>query len=199
MAIYKDQVAKLNEWGANSNTTKILGALSSTNNAGNFGTIMDMIITGLNSVRSLLKSASATGAVLPSATAATYGTAFVTLPNNVTSTAQGASGFQSVATFDITPSQINFVTLNTATETVTFQVTVTYNDGTTVAVATKTLTGNGTATYVLADLSTIFVNGKYIVEIDCALKSSIANSTVTCTVTVLGHSQLANIQIPALN
>jgi len=194
---YKAQVERLNEWGANSNTTKQLGKLGPTNNTGNFGTILDMIITALNGGFSYVTSASATNGVLPSATASTYGAPFVVSPTAANSTAVNASTFQTASVSALKLSEITFA-ITCATETITAQVTVTYNDGTTAAIATKTTTSSTTLTYATADLVALYANGKYISSVACAIKSSISSSTATATVTVYGDSTIASVQIPAL-
>lgn len=193
---YKYQVEKMNEWGANPNSTKILG--SGTDNIG-FGTFMDMAITALNAQTVMVNSSSAAGALHPSATTGVYGTAFtVSAHSTATSTAAGAPAQQILSVTGLDPIQCNFNVLTIGAETLTFQVTATYSDGTTAVVNNKTATTVSSNSYNIADLVSLWANGKYITSLALAVKSSIGSSTSTTTGQVIANSFVANCQIPVL-
>jgi hypothetical protein len=212
MATFKDQVSRLNNyptptsfkfWGNGEN-------LSSTNSVSttaggsyvSVGTALDMIFTALNNAGGMLTSASATNGILPSATAATYGAAFVVAAPNPVSTYGPSTGAADAAKWQVNgvsgiiPLEATFILAAYDSGTVTMDIIATYNDATTVSV-TKTATANGTTPFAIADMLTFFVNNKYITSLALQIKNSAASSTVTATGTVYGSYQLSNIQIPA--
>jgi len=200
MATFKDQVSRLNTyptptsfkfWGTNGNLS--------------VGTALDMLFTAQNNAGGLVTVSSTAGGILPSATSATYGTAFnVVAPNPVSTygsagegSAANAATFQVVGVSGIVPLQITFTATVIGTETLTYQVTATYNDATTTSINSKTATTTAATSYAIADMTSLLANGKYITNLALEVKSSISSSTATVTGVVYGFSQLCNVQFPA--
>lgn len=111
--------------------------------------------------------AATTAAFLPSATLATYGTPVVQLP---------ASGYA-----DINPAVVQFVTTSVGSETLTMEAIPTYSDATTGSAVTITATTSTTTPFTQANIASLYANGKAIVSIAYAVKSSINSSTASVT------------------
>lgn len=116
------------------------------------------------------------GALTPSATISTFGT---------TATMNPDSGFAGIF-----PTAVTYVASGVASETVTVQSVVTWSDSTTTTTTTTTTT-NSTANLSASQMVALLAGGdaKHATSIAWSVKSSIANSTASVTVTLLGLNQ----------